>query len=240
MAHAQLGEGNLLIYVGTTGSVLEFDADHLVLVSSKQLLNSVDVVVHHGRVDGVHHLGIRLHPIPPPPPFSVPDQPPLVAAPRHHARARAGAPQDGAQSQQDPCLPRSTSSPCARSTPPDPSTMVVAPFLRDQPLLICIHASSLTSSTFLLHPHLLAGKPCLLVRFASRCSQDPSSPCCHVLPRRTTATLCFQQENETRPDPAVAFLRRPGLFPAGSRQRRPAPGPAHLCRRCSSEPRAPL
>ena len=49
MAHAQVGDGNLLIYVGTTGGVLEVDADHLVLVSSKQLLNAVDVVVHHGR-----------------------------------------------------------------------------------------------------------------------------------------------------------------------------------------------
>ena len=55
MAHAQLGDGNLLIYAGMTGGVLEVDADHLVLVSSKQLLNGVDVVVHHGRVDGVHH-----------------------------------------------------------------------------------------------------------------------------------------------------------------------------------------
>ena len=34
MVHAQLGD-NLLIYVGTTGGVLEVDADHLVLVSSK-------------------------------------------------------------------------------------------------------------------------------------------------------------------------------------------------------------
>ena len=47
MAHAQLGDNNLLIYVGTTGGVLEVDADHLVLVSSKKLLNTVDVVVHH-------------------------------------------------------------------------------------------------------------------------------------------------------------------------------------------------
>ena len=46
MAPAQLGDGNLLIYVGMTGGVLEVDADHLVLVSSKQLLNTVDVVVH--------------------------------------------------------------------------------------------------------------------------------------------------------------------------------------------------
>ena len=60
MAHAQLGDGNLLIYAGTTGGVLEVDADHLVLVSSKQLLNVVDLVVHHGRVDGVHHREIRL------------------------------------------------------------------------------------------------------------------------------------------------------------------------------------
>ena len=50
MAHAQLGDDNLLIYAGTTGGVLEVDADHLVLVSSKQLLNGVDVVIHHGRV----------------------------------------------------------------------------------------------------------------------------------------------------------------------------------------------
>ena len=60
MAHTQLGDGNLLIYVGMTSGVLEVDADHLVLVSSKQLLNAVDVVVHHGRVDGVHHRVIRL------------------------------------------------------------------------------------------------------------------------------------------------------------------------------------
>ena len=60
MAHAQLGDGNLLIYAGMTSGVLEVDADHLVLVSSKQLLNGVDVVVHHGRVDGVHHREIRL------------------------------------------------------------------------------------------------------------------------------------------------------------------------------------
>ena len=50
MAHAQLGDDNLLIYAGTAVGVLEVDADHLVLVSSKQLLNAVDVVVHHGRV----------------------------------------------------------------------------------------------------------------------------------------------------------------------------------------------
>ena len=60
MAHTQLGNDNLLIYAGTTGGVLEVDADHLVLVSSKQLLNDVDVVVHHGRVDGVHHQEICL------------------------------------------------------------------------------------------------------------------------------------------------------------------------------------
>src|SRR5215216_685476 len=60
MVHAQLGDGNLLIYAGTTGGVLEVDAEHLVLVSSKQLLNVVDVVVHHGRVDGVHHQEIHL------------------------------------------------------------------------------------------------------------------------------------------------------------------------------------
>ena len=46
MAHAQLGNGNLLIYARTTGGVLEVDADRLVLVSSKQLLNIVDVFVH--------------------------------------------------------------------------------------------------------------------------------------------------------------------------------------------------
>ena len=55
MVQAQLGNGNLLIYAGTSGGVLEVDADHLVLVSSKQLLNGVDVVVHHGWVDGVHY-----------------------------------------------------------------------------------------------------------------------------------------------------------------------------------------
>lgn len=60
MAHAQLGDDNLLIYAGMTGGVLEVDADHLVLVSSKQLLNAVDVVVHHDRVDGVHHREIRI------------------------------------------------------------------------------------------------------------------------------------------------------------------------------------
>ena len=60
MAHAQLGDDNLLIYAGTTGGVLEFDADYLVLVSSKQLLNVIHVVVHHGRVDGVHNREIRL------------------------------------------------------------------------------------------------------------------------------------------------------------------------------------
>ena len=42
------------------GGVLEVDAYHLVLVSSKQLLNRVDVVIHHGRVDGVHYQEIRL------------------------------------------------------------------------------------------------------------------------------------------------------------------------------------
>ena len=51
---------NLLIYAGTTDGVLEVDADHLVLVSSKQLLNAIDVVIHHGLVDGVHHREIRL------------------------------------------------------------------------------------------------------------------------------------------------------------------------------------
>lgn len=60
MAHAQLGDDNLLIYVGTTAGVLEVDDDHLVLVSSKILLSGVDVVVHHDRVDGVHHREIRL------------------------------------------------------------------------------------------------------------------------------------------------------------------------------------
>ena len=60
MAHAQLGDDNLLIYIGTTGSVLEADVSHLVLVPSKQLLNAVDVVIHHSRVDGVHHREIRL------------------------------------------------------------------------------------------------------------------------------------------------------------------------------------
>ena len=60
MAHVQLDDGNLLIYAGTTDGLLEVDADHLVLVSSKQLLNALDVVVHHGRVDGVHHREIRL------------------------------------------------------------------------------------------------------------------------------------------------------------------------------------
>ena len=59
MAHAQLGDDNLL-FAGKTGSVLEVDADHLVLVSSKQLLHGVDVVLHHGQVDDVHHRGIRL------------------------------------------------------------------------------------------------------------------------------------------------------------------------------------
>ena len=59
-AHTQLGDDNLLIYAGMTGGVLEVDADHLVLVSSKQLLNDVDVVVHHGWVNGVHHREIRL------------------------------------------------------------------------------------------------------------------------------------------------------------------------------------
>ena len=60
MAHAQMGDDNLLIFVGITVSVLEVDADHLVLVSSKQLLSVVDVVVHHGWVDGVNHREIRL------------------------------------------------------------------------------------------------------------------------------------------------------------------------------------
>ena len=60
MAHTQLGDGNLLIYAGTTDGVLEVDADHLVLVSSKQLLNAIKVVVHHGWVDGVHHQEICL------------------------------------------------------------------------------------------------------------------------------------------------------------------------------------
>ena len=52
MAHAQLGDDNLLIYAGMTGGVLEVDADHLVVVSSKQLLNAIDVVIHHVQVDG--------------------------------------------------------------------------------------------------------------------------------------------------------------------------------------------
>ena len=60
MAHAQLDDGNLLIFVEMTAGILEVDADHLVLFSSKELLNGVDVVVHHGRVDGVHHREIRL------------------------------------------------------------------------------------------------------------------------------------------------------------------------------------
>ena len=60
MVHAQLDDGNLLIYAGMTGGVLEVDADHLVLVSSKQLLHGVDVALYHGRVDGVHHREIRL------------------------------------------------------------------------------------------------------------------------------------------------------------------------------------
>ena len=60
IVHAQLGDDNLLIYVGTTAGVLEVDVDHLVLVSSKQLLNDVDVVVHLGQVDGVHHRKIHL------------------------------------------------------------------------------------------------------------------------------------------------------------------------------------
>ena len=60
MVHAQLGHDNIRIYAGTTGGVLEVDADHLVLVSSKKLLDGVDVVVHHGRVNGVHHQEIRL------------------------------------------------------------------------------------------------------------------------------------------------------------------------------------
>ena len=59
IAHAQLGDDNHHNYAGTTGGVLDVDADHLVLVSSKQLLNDVDVVVHQGRVDGVHHREIR-------------------------------------------------------------------------------------------------------------------------------------------------------------------------------------
>ena len=49
-----------MIYAGMTGGVLEVNADHLVLVSSKQLLNAVDVVAHHGRVDGLHHREIHL------------------------------------------------------------------------------------------------------------------------------------------------------------------------------------
>ena len=60
MAHAQLGDDNLMIYAGTTGGVLEVNADHLVLVLIKQLLHGVDVVLHHGRVDVVHHREIRL------------------------------------------------------------------------------------------------------------------------------------------------------------------------------------
>ena len=59
MAHTQLGDDNILFYAGTTSGVLEVDADHLVLVSCKQLLNAVDVVIHHGRGDGVHHREIR-------------------------------------------------------------------------------------------------------------------------------------------------------------------------------------
>ena len=59
MAHTHMGNDNLLIYVGTTAGELEVDADHLVLVSSKQLLNGVDVVVYHSRVNGAHHQEIR-------------------------------------------------------------------------------------------------------------------------------------------------------------------------------------
>ena len=46
MAHAQLGDGNLLIMPGTTYGVLEVKADHLVLVLGKEQLHSLDGALH--------------------------------------------------------------------------------------------------------------------------------------------------------------------------------------------------
>ena len=68
MAHTQLGNDNLLIMPGMTAGELEVEADHLLLVLSKQLLHSLDgdphrdplILVHHGEVlpthVGVHYV----------------------------------------------------------------------------------------------------------------------------------------------------------------------------------------
>ena len=55
MSHAQLGEGNLLIVLGTTDGVLEVEADHLVLVLSKELLHSLDGALRRDWIVRVHH-----------------------------------------------------------------------------------------------------------------------------------------------------------------------------------------
>ena len=55
MAHAQLGDGNLLIVPGTTDGVLEVEADHLVLVLGKELLHSLDGALDRDRIIRVHH-----------------------------------------------------------------------------------------------------------------------------------------------------------------------------------------
>ena len=55
MSHAQLGDDNLLIVPGTTDGVLEVEADHLVLVLSKELLHSLDGALHRDRIVRVHH-----------------------------------------------------------------------------------------------------------------------------------------------------------------------------------------
>ena len=50
MAHAQLGDDNLLILPGMTDGVLEVEADHLVLVLGKELLHSLDGALHRDRI----------------------------------------------------------------------------------------------------------------------------------------------------------------------------------------------
>ncbi|KAE8781921.1 hypothetical protein D1007_44659 [Hordeum vulgare] len=61
MAHAQMFDDNLLIILDMTVGVIEVESDHFVLVIlSKQLLNSVDGVLHHDRVVGVPYLEVRL------------------------------------------------------------------------------------------------------------------------------------------------------------------------------------
>ncbi|KAE8816588.1 putative calcium-binding protein CML18 [Hordeum vulgare] len=50
MLHAKLGDDNLLILPGTTVGELKVEADHLVLVVSKQLLHILDGGLHRDRL----------------------------------------------------------------------------------------------------------------------------------------------------------------------------------------------